>query len=189
MILVVHIMNEYQRLVGNNTIYDIDRWARRDELVKRYAWAIPNDAAITCLVRHSPILEVGAGTGYWASLVAAAGGTVRAFDKAPPGTGINEYGHLVAYHQVEPMHRVRWRALADHTLFLCWPPMSKMAQRVLSRYRGSRVIYVGEQDGCTGTPHFHIALERHWHQVERIEIPQWYGMHDGLYVYERLKER
>ena len=42
---------------------NIKLFQERDRLVVKYAWAIPNDEAIKTLVEHSPIVEIGCGTG------------------------------------------------------------------------------------------------------------------------------
>lgn len=48
---------------------------------KRYSWAIPNDFAIQTIKKlNRPILEIGAGTGYWAKLLADQGVDILAFD-------------------------------------------------------------------------------------------------------------
>lgn len=50
-----------------------------------YAYAAPNAAALEALLAQSPLLELGAGTGYWARLLRGAGADVLALDIAPPG--------------------------------------------------------------------------------------------------------
>ena len=55
----------------------------RDELVKKYAWAVPTEASIEAIAALGPIVEVGAGTGYWAWLLRQVGATVEAYDVAP----------------------------------------------------------------------------------------------------------
>lgn len=59
---------------------------------QRYAFAIPDDRAVSAIVRHAPkIVEVGAGTGYWARQLADAGADVVAYDHTPQGRR-NSYG-------------------------------------------------------------------------------------------------
>ena len=61
-----------------------------------------------------------------------------------------------------------------------------MAVNALRAYAGRRVAYVGEWDGgCTGDEAFHALLSRGWRETERVAIPQWWGLHDALYIYER----
>jgi SAM-dependent methyltransferase len=66
----------------------------RDELAPLYAWAIPSPGSIAWIVDvldGTPLLEVGAGRGYWAALLAQAGIDVVAFDHHPPQHGGNRY--------------------------------------------------------------------------------------------------
>ena len=60
--------------------------ARRRELAALFAWAIPDEGALAVLARHAPLLECGAGTGYWAALLRARGADVLASDLIPPGS-------------------------------------------------------------------------------------------------------
>src|ERR1019366_9271626 len=41
----------------------------RSTMIDHYAYAIPNDAALDRLASLGPIVEVGAGAGYWAHLL------------------------------------------------------------------------------------------------------------------------
>lgn len=160
----------------------------RTPAVRRFSFAIPDDAALAALVRYSPILEIGAGTGYWAALAAAAGADVRAYDISPPVKGAR-VGNL--YHGKRGTHFDVKRGGApvaarypDRTLFLCWPPYkTPMASNCLQHYAGRRVIYIGED--CTADDHFRETLSRDWNLVDEVYIPQWYGIHDRMEIYER----
>lgn len=66
----------------------------RSELVRRYSWAIPSPESIAFILGHlngRPVVEVGAGTGYWLWLLSQHGINVRAYDIAPPRLGQNGY--------------------------------------------------------------------------------------------------
>ncbi len=166
---------------------------QRFSLCNTYAWAIPSQAAIEQLVALSPIVEIGAGTGYWASLVADAGGDIicydnRSWSKLSQSGGAMHHG---AYHPVAYGTGAYAGRHPDRTLFLCWPPYkTEMAYRALARYLaagGRRVVYVGESDGgCTGDERFHRELRRL--KLEReLALPQWAGIHDVMCVYRRLE--
>ena len=155
-------------------LYIVETMAR-EYVVEHWAWAVPSDEAIGRLVRYSPIVEIGAGRGYWARLASEAGADVVAYDSIPPKRRffpVRRGGsNMARYH-------------ADRALFLCWPPYaSPMASKCLANYAGSTVIFVGE--GCTGSSHFHDTLQRRWEIVEAIHIPQWFGLHDRMYVFRR----
>lgn len=171
---------------------------RRDRLAAEYAWAIPTEPVIHRLAELSPICDLGCGTGYWASLLQKAGAEVLAVDAYPPLGGNNSWHRTTAEILRRP---VSLRHFADvvlgnaamfevprsHALMLCWPPYGdSMASIALTHYRGDRVIYIGESGGgCTGDDAFYDALDAQWREIAFYEIPQWPGLHDAVYVYER----
>jgi hypothetical protein len=178
-------------------------WDRslRNMLVSRYSWAIPNEEALQAIARHSPrgLVEIGAGTGYWASLLQANGLSVFAYDSCPPRTR----QHTNSYFRYDrrgvvgtlwtEVKRGGARRAADHperTLFLCWPPYNaKMAANALKAYAkagGTTLAYIGEgAGGCTADDSFHEMLAEGWEEVESVAIPRWSGMHDALIIWRR----
>lgn len=159
----------------------------REPFAMRYSWAIPNPAALDCLVKHSPIVEIGAGTGYWASLATRAGADVIAFDRALPGPE-NRF-HPTASSlcfDVKPGGPEDAARFPERTLFLCWPPQDNdMAYEALECYRGNTLLFAGEHDGCTGSAAFFDLLAKEWESAETVGLPQWDGSHDNLTVYHR----
>lgn len=58
-------------------------YEHRRRLVNKYSWAIPNDAALEAIAALGPIVEMGSGAGYWASLLRERGVDVVAYDAKP----------------------------------------------------------------------------------------------------------
>ena len=56
----------------------------RDRMVAQFSWAIPNNDALNVLAAHAPLIELAAGTGYWAHLLKQRGVDILAFDNDPP---------------------------------------------------------------------------------------------------------
>lgn len=159
---------------------------RRPQLVQRYAWAIPNWEAIETVVDYEPLLEVGAGNGYWAALVYEAGGDIVATDSLQ-----DLPGEPPAWTDVEPLDA---RAAIDRygssrSLFICWPNEDGWAANALKAYGeagGRTLVYVGEgRGGCTGDERFHRTLYRDWRLVETVAIPRYLGLRDRLEVWQR----
>lgn len=160
-----------------------ERW----ELAHRYAWAVPNATAIARLVELGPIVEIGAGAGYWAALIAASGGDIIAYDNAPASSGENGYTAGHEWHPVECDGPAAVTRHQDRALLLCWPPFNTpMAATTLSLYEGDTVAYVGEgMYGMTADDAFHDALSTHWRCDDVVHIPSWPSIGDRLTIWTR----
>ncbi|WP_322489320.1 hypothetical protein [Chloroflexus sp.] len=163
----------------------------RDRLVAKYAWAIPNRKALCALAAAAPLVEIGAGNGYWAFLLRQMGVDILAYDANPPlGEGhTNEYSRnsLVVgqvWTDVLPGGPEQAALHADRALFLCWPPSyDPMGYDALSAYRqaGGRLLaYVGDFTPACGDEAFREALREQWMMIGAITIPRWYAMKDSL---------
>jgi hypothetical protein len=161
---------------------------RRAWCVRRYSFAVPTDAALATLSRYAPLVELGAGTGYWTWLLRRRGVDCVAFDAAPPDVlpNPNAFRPLtwtpVAQGGVEALD-----AHTDRTLFLCWPSYrDPFAAHALAAYTGSTFIYIGEaRGGHTADEDFFTALDHDWRATEHVALPNWPGTRDALTVYRR----
>ncbi len=162
----------------------------RGILVNKYSWAIPSETALKTIAKYAPIVELGSGTGYWASLLRQRDVDVIAYDAQPIETGRNGFSYSYkAKSWTEVLQGTESTAIyhPDRTLLLCWPPEKiDMAYRALTSYTGNRLIYVGEEfGGCTADYTFFEQLRVHWELVESIELPRWQMIRDSVFVYLR----
>lgn len=159
----------------------------RDVLTKRFAWAVPNEEALAALVKLSPIVELGAGSGYWAMLLRERGAQVTAYDRYPYPL----FNGQISYSHSPVAKGGPDRALRHHperTLFMSWPYMNSMAADALKLHRGEHVAYIGEGlGGCTANEEFHLLLGLLYEEVDHVGIPRWMGLHDGLGIYRRTR--
>jgi hypothetical protein len=162
----------------------------RHKLVREFAWAVPTETAINVIVKHSPIVEMGAGTGYWGRLIAAAGGDITCYDIAPPGVVPNEYKHERQFYPVRFGSPLTLEKYPDRTLLLIWPPYkTPMASSCLRAWEGKTLIYIGEgQYGCNADGLFFEILEADFELIEQVDIPSWGHIHDSMFVYQRREE-
>lgn len=162
----------------------------RPELCKRYSWAIasPGDIAwIRNVLQGRGLVEVGAGSGYWAWQLRQTGVDVVAYDPHPPGPD-NGYVRGGPYTQVLPGDHTEALAHTDRVLFLCWPGYGAgWAHELLSVWGGQTVIYCGEpEDGCTADRDFYKLLDADWHEIDGCGLHvQWDGIHDTLTAHQR----
>lgn len=193
--------------VSHQLVFGPSRPSRK-WVCSKYSWAIAEPGAIEFIAKHTRntgLVEMGAGTGYWANMLSQAGVDVIAYDRDPPTTRYNhwhvdrdgdswmfDYGadkekRGIEYFRVRRGYPGRVRKHPTRTLFLCWPPYSDpMAYRTLQAYTGNQLIYIGEQDGgCTADPDFFKEIEKGWTQIAGWNLVQWQGIHDDLSVYRR----
>jgi len=179
------IENEYLKITKDPMIIHGGFKSRR-ALVSKYAWAIPNDKALYTLKKYSTIVEIGAGTGYWAYLANDRGADVICYDKFLGDA--NDYKHTKNWVDVKHGDESILESFdPDVNLFLCWPPYDNpMAKNCLDKFKGEYVLYVGEGfDGCNGDDDFHNCLYNYWVEIKHIVIPRWDAIYDDLTVYRR----
>jgi len=87
-------------------------------------FAVPGAGAVERIVRY-PLLQMGAGTGYWAAVLRDAGADVLAYDPRPPEQGENAFFDA-QYTDIEEgacrdVLEGRPQAARERTLLLVWP--------------------------------------------------------------------
>lgn len=94
-----------------------------------YAYATPCPAALDALARRAPLVEVGAGTGYWAHCLRRRHLSIKltAFDKNPPSAAPSHrsngyHGRAAAWSSVLRGGAEEAGRHAGAALFLCYPP-------------------------------------------------------------------
>lgn len=206
------LFDAYQR-VGADPRADLD--AARSELIARYGFAIPSDEALDAIGVVSPngVVEIGAGTGYWAGLLHERGVDVVAYDQEPPPSAGNAwFAGSRPWHPVERGDHLAGARHPDRTLLIVWPTRNETwAAAAIDAYHqagGSAVAYVGEgPGGHTGDDVFHARLGQletcaqcaygstcspcvcgitaQWQHTHTVALPQWPGFHDDLHVFVR----
>ncbi len=187
----------------------------RNRIIAAYGFAVPTSAALDAIKHHAPhgVVEIGAGTGYWARLLHDRSVDVVAFDVEPPPSAKNPWfaGNL-PWHPVERGDHTAVAGYGQRTLLLVWPTKNEMwAAEACERFHsagGTRLAYVGEgPGGRTGDDVFHARLgdlahcmqcqydvdtapcicdiEPLWRRVQTIELPHWRGFNDDLHIYVR----
>jgi hypothetical protein len=175
--------------------YSIIKMMRR-----RYAYALPDEDLIRRIAADAPIVEVGAGLGYWAWLLRQAGAEVRATDVRPPAQYFDARGRLAstpgrrpgrpndwldtrpAWTLVEEADAAATALAAPETaaLLIVWPPYAdQMAASALRAFRGAVVWYVGEgRGGACADDAFFDELEEAWEPDEVHALVRFPGLYD-----------
>lgn len=157
----------------------------RDYYTQYLAWAIPSDkvcSAIANFVGADPMIEIGCGSGLWALLLHLHGCNVMPQDNQKRKWDIRFIITSMQYSN----------RLMDtnvyNVLFLCWPEYgANYATEVLQSFTGNKLVYIGEsRGGCCANDSFFKELKENWNEVPcDVEVDNWFGIYDSLYLYER----
>jgi len=191
-------LKKLKTIIDENITLDREELAsllvsKRHDIVSEYGFTIPYMDILQKVASFSPIVEIGAGSGYWARCLSEVGADVLAYDSFPPGEenpwewyNSNSWFDDTWYGVV----RGDEYSAADHpgrSLLLAWPmPMSLMAYNTLSCYKkagGRTIIYIGDpHPASSGDEHFYSLLYEH-KAVEKIDLYGWPGINEKLLIY------
>jgi hypothetical protein len=159
----------WANLVGPGMTRAYDAGLDRSSLCARYAWSIPTPGDMTWLAQvldGRGVVEIGAGSGYWAWQMTQSGIDVVAYDPHAPSPK-NRYVKHRLYHPVGDRDHTAVEQHPDRALLLCWPPYEEpVAAQALKAYRGDMLIYIGEgHGGCTADDDFFELLDEGWNEI------------------------
>lgn len=160
------------------------QYDRRRQFIANFSWAVPTREAIAAIATFAQgrgVLEVCAGTGLWARLLAEAGVDIVATDALPPS------GPAYADVQVCDATAAVYAHPERSLLFICWPPFRRDCARLaLEAFAGDRLAYIGDRR-FTADAGFYDLLARDWRLAAELPLPSWPGIDDRLYLYERAR--
>ena len=162
----------------------------RSSLCGRYSWSIPSPGSVAWIAKLTAdcgVVEIGAGSGYWAWQLSQAGVDVVAYDPHPVGEG-NKYAKHGPYHPVRVGDQAAAAEHGDRVLMLCWPSYcSDFAEQAVRAYPGDLLIYIGEDwGGCCADDGFFKLLDAEWDAVGECPSHVTYsGIHCRLTAYAR----
>ncbi|MCU0847488.1 MAG: hypothetical protein MUD12_06330 [Spirochaetes bacterium] len=163
---------------------------KRHYFTAKYAFPVPTIGVLNAVKRHSPIVEIGAGSGYWAMCLHGLGADIVAYDKFPAGGSFDPSGgnawfddcwfNVIDGDETSASHH------PGRTLFLCWPPAeNSMALSALESYLssgGKKMIYIGDPASSADVS-FHSVLAG-LRVIEGRRTPSWPGIDEIMLVCE-----
>ena len=160
----------------------------RDKFISQFGFAILDATAIEVIRPYAPILEIGAGSGYWSYELRRAGIDVIATDLGVGSYRGLESGWEKPYLDVERLHgEAAVKKYPARILLTVWPDLhDDWSAKALAAYTGKTVLYVGEgPGGCTATDGFHEYLAENFGSAIIHAIPNFWGIHDQLHIWSR----
>ena len=190
LVVPINIWNPLKQHFYDLKMYDMrnaDSYEQMRQMRRTYSYAIPSNEfhKVIGVLCGDKIVEIGAGTGYWAKYLSQFGFDILAFDQIE---GRSQYCDDIYYYHVDLGGPEVLSWTSDRTLLLCWPPYdTSFAYDCLKAYTGNYVISVGEgYGGCTGDDKFHNLLEEEWEVIHgNYDCLNFYGIHSSEYIYQR----
>lgn len=166
------------------------RWKMRDAFIAGFTFAIPCREALEFIAGYSrKLVEVGAGTGFWASQLRRVGVDVVATDNVKPGEV--SYHHTVGAHS-PILHMEAAEAITAHPerdVLAIWPCMSDWLEKAIDQIKpGRKLFYIGESSGgCTADSGFFDKIydDDQYKEIGSFNMVQWSYIHDEMWVYEK----
>lgn len=164
-------------------------WADvRSSAIYAFSYSIPSFEVLDELANLGPVVEMGAGSGYWAWMLSQQGVMIECFDSE---------SHLQSpkWFDVKKGDPTDLSRFKNSTLLMVWPPSdSTFSESCLDHYPGQNLVYVGNLSDTgpesnalpkTATPAFHKRLLENFRLVKTIELPHWPGFKDHAYFFRR----
>jgi hypothetical protein len=176
---------------------DPEKWPRfdqtlrefevREEFIKRYGFAILTREAIEAIRPYGPLLEIGAGSGYWAYELTNYGIDVIATDNLTENFGWFREGkttkqerwkkHYIEIEKLEAVDAVR--KYPNRNLLIVWPSYGgSWAADALEVFTGQVVVYMGEWGDACAEDRFFDLLDQRFSDQVWIRMPHFWGLHD-----------
>jgi hypothetical protein len=162
---------------AENTEHLSDMRLARRAAIARWGHSIPCAEAVAALSRHGPWVEIGAGSGYWAALLRAAGLDAVATDLKPWGAEVEALDGVTAV-----------RTYAKRDVFCSWPTRGGdwIVEAAASMAPGRILAVIADgRDGEIASPALYDLLDAEFTIVEEILLPQWPGARDRLMLHRR----
>jgi hypothetical protein len=175
-----------------------DNWVRLDvmgsALVEKYAWCCPDERALNILAKFAPLVEIGAGKGYWAGLLRKRGVDILPYERHwLPNRWTTMF---IGGPEILKKDFVKHR-----NLFLCYPDEDReLAVACLNHFDGDYVIHVGElittstlsggpqaPFGRTTSSNFQVDLMTDFHCILSAKLPGFPFSNDHVTVWKRTR--
>ena len=159
---------------------EIELWIFSKYLKKRYAYAIPSEKVLDVIADYSPIIEIGAGKGYWAYHLDKKGVDICCYDIYPR----KSYWFQVLKGDCSILKKETRR-----TLLICYP-FGEMAYNCALKYSGTEILYIGDTHyDITADHRFKKYLLEFFNKTYEQKVPTFRSTVEQNYiqVWERTK--
>lgn len=158
----------------------------RSKAIKEFGFAIPCRELLDVLKQHQPIIEIGAGSGYFTTLMRKHGVEVLGTDP-----GIGSFGFSFGCHdnqQLVMQGKTAIRRYRGRTVFCSWPTLDHtwFRQAMRAMRIGQKLIVI-EEDSCAEQSTWDYR-EATFKPLADVPLPAWNHMNDRASVWVKQHE-
>ena len=175
-----------------------------------HAWSVPTEKALKLIASYAPLLELGAGTGYWASQLMEFATDILVFDEKHFQISFNDQTQISEGQEISARYFCQVQQggpeiaskYADRTLLLMWPDYmgyGTYGLQCLQHYQGNTLILIGEwknstfgsyaqgisEHGQSFSLDFQEKVEAEFELIEILDLPTWPLFLDRLQIFRR----
>jgi len=149
---------------------------RKNFVASKWCCAVPSPEVLRLIATYSPLIEVGAGSGYWADQLHRLGANIIALD--------NGLDYKPKYFDVNL--DLNFDLYSERTLLLIWPSDGlNWAYDLLAKLKWNKIIYIGEwRNGHMATSDFFDKIESDFSIHNVIQMHRYPGWKDSCYIFE-----
>ena len=168
-------------------ILEIERY--RTAFIKQFSFAVPCREVLDALQSLEPILEVGAGTGFWTHLMNQRG--IDAWSTDVPQMHNEHEQAIGAFGLNEEMDAERAvRTYPSMNVFISWPVYwSDWPERAISAMESDQYLACIDDGrrGQTGSERFYDILDRDFEKLNVLTFgqPSWPRQYDAFHVWRK----
>lgn len=163
----------------------------RHDFIKEFGFCIPCSEALDACAIYAPLVEVGAGSGYWTKLLQNRNVDCIATDPAilyPTKQYPVPNGKFVP---TLPLHgKTAARRFRDRNVLMVWPSYggtwARQCLKAMSIGRSILAVTEGAS-GCCAEDGFFEVLDQCFVSEGEVELPVFWGLHDRMEIWRKVR--
>lgn len=170
---------EFEKAMFN----ELELIMKRRVMCSIFSFSIPTLEALQFITSYQPILEIGAGSGFWAALLKRNNCDIIATtidnESYPFSKKFSEIEYLPAIDAI--------KKYPDRTVLCSWPSVDNWVEKALP-YIKNNLILTGELESIASDK-FYDILEDEFKEINTHPLPRWLILiKDVLNVYKRIND-
>jgi hypothetical protein len=175
------------QLTINNVRDDAVLFDIRQRCISNFGFAIPCKELLDVLKKYTPIVEIGAGTGYMTALAREYGVDIIGTDACAETSWFDHASYDPM--QLKLPGKTAIRRFRDMNVFCSWPSYSRtwFRQALKAMNIGTVLIFINED--CCADDTAKDYLRDCFLPLDYIYIPSWPFIHDHIEIWRKVRQR